>query len=144
MKVSFGRCNIPHLGHKHLIDACDTFVLSNGKNNLPVDTRVKILNELGVQKSKLVVGNPFREISKILDNNSNVDIYYTDDNYSLVKVFTGKANLVLMEKQNGLSSTKIRKLLSEGYDQEVLLLYDNNIELYKLVKEQFIYETAIK
>ena len=144
MKVSFGRCNLPHAGHKYLIDGCDTFVLSSGKKNLSAESRVKILEKLWVKPSKLVVGNPFREISKLIDNNPNVDIYYTEDNYSLVKTFAGKANLVLIEKQGGLSSTRIRKLFSEGKDKEVLSLYSNNVELYKLVKTQYEYETKLK
>ena len=142
LKISFGRCNIPHAGHKHLITTCDTFILSSGKKNLSAESRVKILEKLGVKPSKLVVGNPFREISKIIDNNPNVEILYTDDNYSLVKAFSKKAKLTPIEKVGeGLSSTKIRKLFKEGKDEEVLSIYENNIELYKLVKDQYEYET---
>lgn len=138
LKISFGRCNIPHSGHKYLIDTCDIFVLSNGQKNLSVESRVKILEKLGVKPSKLVVGNPFREISWIIDNNPNVEILYTDDNYSLVKAFSGKAKLTPMTKiGNGLSSTKIRKLFKEGNDGEVLSIYSNDLELYKMVKTQY-------
>lgn len=138
LKISFGRCNIPHSGHKYLIDTCDIFVLSNGQKNLSAESRVKILEKLGVKPSKLVVGNPFREISQIIDNNPNVEILYTDDNYSLVKAFSEKAKLTTMTKiGDGLSSTKIRKLFKEGKDGEVLSIYGNDLELYKMVKTQY-------
>lgn len=137
MKISFGRVNIPHPGHKYLIDKCDTFILSNGKKNQSGESRVRILNKLGINSSKLIVGNPFREISKIVDNNPDVEIYYTEDNYTLVKSFQNKAKLVKIEKIGGISSTKIRQLFKEGKTEEILFIFSNDIELYKMVKEQY-------
>lgn len=137
MKISFGRVNIPHPGHKYLIDKCDTFILSNGIKNQSGESRIKILNRLGISSSKLIVGNPFREISRIVDNNSNVEIYYTEDNYSLVKSFQDKAKLVKIEKVGGISSTKIRQLFKEGKTGEIKSIFSNDIELYKMVKEQY-------
>lgn len=120
MLVGFGRCNIPHLGHKHLIDKCDVFVLSNGKQNMSVESRMKMLGRLGVDISKIVVDNPYRYLAQ---NTSNKDvIVYTEENTSLVEKFKDR-NSMRINRLLGISSSRIKRMVEEGKKEEIVKLY---------------------
>lgn len=134
MKVAFGRVQLPHLGHKYLIDRCDQFILSSGKKNLSSEIRIRILKELGIDERKLIVGNPFREISRLVnDNPGKIEILYSKENYSLVKNFSGKAKLTEIKRKYGMSSTKLREMIKR--ESPELDKYDPSY--IKLIKEAY-------
>lgn len=127
IKTAFGRCNIPHLGHKYLIDQVDLFILSDGKRNLPVDLRIHMLEALGVNRYKILVCNPYKYYSEI-DNGASIVVINDPSNYKLIQAI-GKNQVDFQNKQFSLSSTLIRSLAKNKSFSEIIKLYNGRSDL---------------
>ena len=141
--ITFGRFNIPHPGHKYIIDKADLVVISSSAK-VSVGKRIDMLSKLGIAKEKLVVGNPFKEIEKaVTDSKEKVTIYYTPENIALANHFqknNSKVSIKEVERVGNLSSTIIRSFIETNNDVELLKIYGNDTGLVNLAKEAYSQE----
>ena len=141
--ITFGRFNIPHPGHKHIIDNADVVVISSTAK-VSSEKRISMLEKLGVPRSKLVVGNPYKEIEKVVTgSDGDVKIFSTPENLSLALAFKkkyNKVNIQVVDRVGNLSSSLIRKYIDGKEEGELLKLYGNNAELVTLAKEAHLQE----
>jgi hypothetical protein len=133
MKLGFGRVNIPHPGHVEYINQCDIFVLSSGaaKNKLPDVIRLKAIELIYpdlVTSGKVRIG---RIKDYILSLGENDVVITTQENVSLPKGY--KKHYVVVDKKDGLSSTKIRQYIDSHDDQALMEVYQNQYSI-KVVK----------
>lgn len=128
MKVAFGRVNIPHPGHRHIISLSDVFILSSGssKNKLDENIRYESLVELYPEiKSKIVIA----KISDYIKNlGMGVEILSTPENYTYAMVLAEFVNgsVEVVEKINNFSSTLIRQYVRGNMFDELYKIYLDN------------------
>lgn len=113
-KVAFGRCALPHPGHVFLINTVDIFILSNSQKLPSPSLRISLLKELGADVSKVVVGNPYKELAKIKETTKAM-VVSEEANVGLAKAVGLKT--VSLNKVGGLSSTLIKNLFSTNAPQ---------------------------
>jgi FAD synthase len=144
--LTFGRFNIPHPGHKHIIDKADIVVISSTAK-VSAEKRISMLEKLNVARSKIRLGNPYKEIDKVvIENDGDVKIFYTPENVSLANAFKmkyNKVNIQVVERVGNLSSTLVRQCIDSKDDDGLLKIYGNDTELVNLAKESHLQEENI-
>ena len=124
IKVAFGRCALPHSGHVSLINQVDIFVLSNSAKLPNAELRIKLLQMLGADVSRIRVGVPYECLLAISEEFSEEAVVVSEKaNEGLARAV--KLNTVPLTKQFGLSSTYIRSLFGEGNYSRLREIYNS-------------------
>lgn len=124
MKIAFGRCNLPHKGHVHLISKVDLFILSNSKQCISAAGRLGLLKALDAEMHKIIVfEKPFNFLSKlklISDNGcKGLVVVCEKENVALPNYLNLEVELFARDDEDSphnISSTELRKLYRDHND----------------------------
>lgn len=128
--VTFGRYNLPHLGHKKLFQA----VASGSKNhiigvsksetaNAPLNLRMSALEALAPGYNFTPTTNLFTLVDRLVKEGHSVNVYLGSDQVKMGQAILAKygpevVSLTTLSREDGYSSTSIRQLLRSGQFSE--------------------------
>ena len=116
VKVAFGRCALPHIGHAAMInDEVDFFILSNNKNLPSTANRLALLCRLGAPSEKIIIGNPYKELTNLKKKYGDKLLVVTELENEALPKYLGIATELFTRKLK-ISSTKLRKLIGFSFD----------------------------
>ena len=121
MKIAFGRCNLPHKGHVHLISKVNLFILSNSKQCISATERLGLLKELNAEMHKIIiVEKPFGFLSKLKRCScEGLVVVCEKENVALPNYFNLEVELFERDDEDSphnISSTELRKLYRDHND----------------------------
>ena len=120
MLLSFGRCDLPHLGHVHLINSVDLFCLSNSKERKNTELRIALLEKLGGDVSKIIVGSPYIVLKNLKEKYGKDLIVVCEKSNEHLPIYL-RIDVLPLKRVNNISSSILKKdkiLFNEYYSEK--------------------------
>ena len=121
MLLGFGRCDLPHMGHVHLLNSVvDFFCLSNSKERKSTELRIALLEKLGGDVSKIIVGSPYRVLKNFKEKYGEDLVVVCEKSNEHLPIYLG-INVSPLKRVNNISSSRLKKdkiLFNEYYSEK--------------------------